>query len=95
MEPAPVSPSYNLPLDDDIAADAAPSTLKDTIDDYLAKPPVSVLKLRREGLLGYWNNHRQSMPRVTKFALGILGAPDELDYAFKSSILLNTPRFHT
>ena len=64
--------------DDEIAADPLPSAFKDTIDDYLERLPVPVEILRREGLLGYWNNQRRLMPRVAKFALGILSAPGEL-----------------
>lgn len=77
--------------DDEIAADPLPSAFKDTIDDYLEKLPVPIETLRQEGLLGSWNNQQRLMPRVAKFALGVLSAPGESFYLLNLLLVLTIP----
>jgi hypothetical protein len=60
--------------DDDIGFNTTPTT-GDSLEHYLEAPLVPAKNLRHGGLLGYWNGQLAYMPRVAKFALGILSAP--------------------
>ncbi|KAG9080826.1 hypothetical protein FRC06_006120 [Ceratobasidium sp. 370] len=61
--------------DDEAGFDLAPPG-QDSLEAYLKAPLVTVETLRRHSsLLSYWTAQRKKMPRVSKFALGILSSP--------------------
>ncbi|KAG8729482.1 hypothetical protein FRC12_020948 [Ceratobasidium sp. 428] len=62
-------------LSDDEIEYARPSASQDTLEFYLRTPLVPVEVLRQGGLLAYWHGQQKVMPRVSKFALGILSSP--------------------